>query len=46
MTTVHHPAIRTRRSRPLATLLLLTSDGGNTFGDATCNPGPDDVVEP
>jgi beta-glucanase (GH16 family) len=24
----------------------IVSEGGNTFGDATCNPGPDDVVEP
>jgi hypothetical protein len=21
-------------------------EGGNTFGDAMCNPGPGDVVEP
>jgi beta-glucanase (GH16 family) len=24
----------------------IVSEGDNTFGDATCNPGPDDVVEP
>jgi beta-glucanase (GH16 family) len=24
----------------------IVSEGGNTFGDATCNPGPDDAVEP
>jgi beta-glucanase (GH16 family) len=24
----------------------IVSEGGNTFGDASCNPGADDVVEP
>jgi hypothetical protein len=24
----------------------IVSQGGNTFGDATCEPGPGDVVEP
>jgi hypothetical protein len=24
----------------------IVSEGGNLFGDASCEPGPDDIVEP